>query len=91
MILADAVTVPSGGLTASRHRVEISAASDAPGWIAELRVLGELPWRPGQLRQVEVRIMSDEFRDYVASERPGLIAKRGPDTVGILVITQAAK
>lgn len=83
----DASAVPTGGLTVSPLRVEISPASDpASAWIAELGVLGDLPWKRGEERQVEVRIMSDEFRDYVTVERPMLIVKRGYETIGNLVL-----
>ena len=53
-------------------------------WIAELNVLGDLPWHKGEERQVELRIMSDEFRDYVMLESPGLLVKRGNEVLGNL-------
>lgn len=82
----DASGVPDDGLAISSLRVEISAAADSsPGWIAELIVQGELPWKRGEDRLVEVRIMSDEFRHYVTTERPALVVRRGPEKIGSLV------
>lgn len=77
--------MPESGLTVPRHRVEL-AESEKPDlvWIAELKVLGDLPWREGEERQVELRIMSDEFRDYIISEQPSLLVKRGAEIIGNL-------
>ncbi|BBM03557.1 hypothetical protein [Microbulbifer sp. GL-2] len=77
--------IPADGLMVSRHRVELleEGKSDL-SWMAELNVLGDLPWFKGEERQVEVRIMSDEFRQHVVSERPNLLVKRGRETVGTL-------
>jgi|GEM_PF-3630880 len=82
----DAPGVPDGGLTVASIRVEVSADGHASGeWIAELVVQGELPWHKGEKRKVEIRIMSDEFRQQVSTERPVLVVKRGPETVGKVV------
>jgi hypothetical protein len=82
-----AAGVPSEGLAVPSLRVEIAAAGQpSPGWIAELIIQGDLPWQAGEERLVEVRIASDDFRDYVVRERPGLVVSRGPETIGSLVL-----
>jgi len=75
--------IPKGGLTVSRHRVEL-AEKEKPnlGWIAELTVLGHLPWHEGEERNVEIRIMSQEFRKYVATKQPSLLIRRGSEILG---------
>ena len=82
-----AVAIPVGGLSVSSLRVEVAEEGKEAGWVAELIVHGRLPWHSGETREVEVRIMSDEFRTHVASKRPKLIVKRGSETIGILDLT----
>lgn len=75
--------MPKSGLTIPRHRVELyEEVKPDLAWMAELNVLGELPWREGEERQVEIRIMSDEFRDYVTTNRPYLIVRYGNQILG---------
>ncbi|MFT0137368.1 hypothetical protein ACEK07_04895 [Alcanivoracaceae bacterium MT1] len=76
-------SIPKDGLAVSRHRVEL-VEKEKPdlGWIAELTVLGRLPWYEGEERKVEIRIMSQEFGEYVASKRPLLLIRRGNEIVG---------
>lgn len=77
--------VPEAGLTVARLRVELSDQQKKVGaWMAEIKVDGELPWRWGEERRVELRIMSPEFRSYVASSRPKLLVCRGAEVVGDL-------
>ncbi len=77
--------IPDEGLSTSRLRVELAEAEKQDSaWIAELIVLGDLPWHKGEERRVELRIMSDEFRSYVTSERPNLLVKRGDEIIGEL-------
>jgi len=81
----EACGVPRNGLAVSSLRVEIAAVGQSsPGWIAELQVQGDLPWRRGEKRQVRIRVLSDEFRRYVTTERPGLVVMRGPETIGTI-------
>lgn len=79
--------IPDEGLAVSRLRVEL-VAEEKPNkaWIAELNVLGDLPWLKGEERKVELRIMSDEFRDYVMQESPSLLVKRSNEVLGNLEI-----
>ena len=77
-------TIPDGGLTVPRLRVELVEEEKPEAWIAELNVQGDLPWCNGEERQVELRIMSDEFRNYVTLNRPRLLVKHGSDVLGSL-------
>jgi len=72
------------GSSAPKHRVELSLGEEAENWIAELTVLGDLPWLPGESRTVSVRIMTSEFEDYVRKNRPDLLVIRGPNRIGHL-------
>ena len=84
-LLTEINGMPKGGFTVPRHRVELfeDGKSDA-AWISELEVLGDLPWHKGEERKVEVRIMSDEFRDYVMDKRPNLLVRYGSQIIGSL-------
>ena len=77
--------MPTGGLTSRRVRVELSEEkSPASVWISELEVNGDIPWLENETRQVKVRIMSDDFRNYVERNLPALSVMRGGDVLGIL-------
>lgn len=84
-IRSEVNVIPDGGITVSRLRVEL-AEEEKPdsAWIAELNVLGDLPWHKGEERQIELRIMSDEFRNYVMIRSPSLLVKHGSEVLGIL-------
>lgn len=86
-LFADLQGMPSDGLTVPKMRVELFE-SDTPdaAWISELGVLGSLPWREGEERSVEVRILTDEFREYVSKQKPDLNVRRGSQIIGTLVI-----
>jgi hypothetical protein len=77
--------VPDAGLSVSPLRVELMEEGK-PGvtWIAEIRVVGDLPWFKGEERCVNVRIMSEQFRKYVHSNKPNLLVSRGLEVVGDL-------
>lgn len=79
--------MPTDGLTVSKMRVELfeEHAPDA-AWISELNILGSLPWKEDEERKVEVRIMEDEFREYVFEQKPNLQLRRGSQHIGTLVI-----
>lgn len=79
--------MPSSGLTVPKMRVELFEA-DTPdsAWISELNVLGSLPWQEDEERRVEVRILTDEFREYVSKQKPDLQVRRGSQHIGTLVI-----
>ncbi len=75
--------IPDEGLAVSRLRVELVAEKKPDeAWIAELNVLGDLPWHKGEERKVELRIMSDEFRDYVMQAGSSLLVKHGNEVLG---------
>ncbi len=75
--------IPDEGLAVSQLRVElVEEEKPDSAWIAELNVLGNLPWHKGEERQVKMRIMSNEFADYVASEHPSLLVKHGSEVLG---------
>ncbi len=77
--------IPDKGLTVSRIRVELAEKKKSgAAWIAELNIIGDLPWLKGEERQVEMRIMSEEFRDYVISQSPSLLVKYGNEILGNL-------
>ena len=77
--------MPDEGLVGPKLRVELSEKTKLDfAWIAELNVLGDLPWHEGEERQVEVRIMSDEFRNYVRENIPNLLVKYGSQIIGSL-------
>ena len=77
--------MPEVGFTTPRHRVELfEEVNPAAAWITEIIVLGDLPWREGEGRRVEIRIMSDEFRDYVTINRPHLLVRYGSRVIGSL-------
>lgn len=86
--LSDEVNViPSGGITVPTLRVDlVDEKSPREAWIAEISILGDLPWFKGEKRQVEFRVMSDEFREYIVSKRPRLFIKRGSEIIGCLEI-----
>lgn len=78
-------TIPKEGLAVRRLRVELSEVGKTESaWIAEINVLGILPWLRGEEREVELRIMSDEFRNHATSEKPRLLVKHGSEVVGNL-------
>lgn len=80
-----AKAIPDGGLAQDRLRVDLmDQAMPDEVWIGELVVLGALPWKPGQERKVEVRIMSEEFKEQVVSQRLTLLVARGGETIGVL-------
>lgn len=83
---------PEGGLATAKHRVEL-AEKDKPGdgWISELTVFGELPWKEGEERHVEVRILSKNFREYVIDHKPSLLVKRGNELVGEIQFVGTAR
>jgi len=75
--------IPLEGLKVSPLRVELAGNNGGDAaWIAELTVLGDLPWCKGEKREVEVRVMSDEFRSYMISKRPKLLVKRASEIIG---------
>ncbi len=77
--------MPDGGLPGPKLRVELfEEAKPDSAWISELRILGDLPWHEGEERKIEIRIMSDEFRDYVITKRPNLSIRYGSQTIGRL-------
>ena len=77
--------IPKEGLTVPKLRVELAEEKEhTSAWIAELKVLGDLPWRKGEERIVELRIMSDKFRDYVVMNKPSLLVKYGSEILGDL-------
>jgi len=84
-LMPEVNAIADEGLAVPRLRVEL-VEEEKPdlAWIAELHVLGDLPWHKGEERRVELRIMSDEFRNYVTLSCPDLIVKRGSETIGNL-------
>ncbi len=77
--------IPDEGLAISPLRVElVEEKKPDSAWIAELSVLGDLPWSKGEERRVELRVMSDEFRNYVSLNSPDLLVKHGSETLGNL-------
>ena len=77
--------MPDGGLTINKHRVELAEENKPDfAWMTEIIVLGDLPWYEGEERQVEIRIMTDEFREYVISKKPDLLVRRGSQFIGDL-------
>ena len=84
-LMPEVNAIADEGLAAPRLRVEL-VEEEKPdlAWIAELHVLGDFPWHKGEERRVEMRIMSDELRNYVNSSRPDLLVKRGSETIGSL-------
>jgi hypothetical protein len=87
---ANADAVPKEGLTQEKLRVELKAADEtASSWIAELKIIGDRPWRRGENRDVELRIMSDQFKEQVVSKRPKLLVCRGSAIVGDLEFPSA--
>ena len=86
-LLTDIKGMPDGGLTVSNIRVELFQESTPDSaWIAEISVLGELPWYEGEDRKVKIRIMTDEFRMYVEKNRPNLFIRHGSQVIGVLVL-----
>lgn len=82
-----ASAIPSCGLRSHLLRVELAAETrPSEPWIAEVQVMGALPWLPGQERRVRLRIMSAKFREFVVSTEPALLARRGDEIVGRIVI-----
>lgn len=80
-----AEVVPKAGLTQPKLRVELRTSEEgSSAWIAELKITGDLPWHRGEDREVELRIMSDQFEEHVVSERPKLLVCRGDVIVGDL-------
>ena len=79
--------MPSGGLTTPKIRVELFEENTPDSaWISELSVLGSLPWQENEERSVEIRILTDEFREYVSKQKPDLNVRRGSQIIGTLVI-----
>lgn len=83
----EAVSIPDEGLSVSTLRVELSEkGKQDSAWIAELHVLGDLPWQKGEERRVKLRVMSDEFKNHIVSTKSDLLVSRGGDIIGILEI-----
>lgn len=83
----EVVCIPDDGLSVSKLRVEISEQDkSSSAWIAELNVLGDLPWLKGEEREIELRVMSDEFKGYIQTQKPNLVVKRGNEVIGRLYI-----
>ena len=78
------VQIPDGGLSSPLLRAEVSEVNQPDSWIAEIKVIGDLPWRPGEERIIELRIMSEKFSEYVTKNHPSLIVKRGGEIFGRL-------
>ena len=79
--------MPNGGLTQRILRAELfEENSPDSAWISELNLLGSLPWREEEERSVEVRMLTDEFREYVKKNKPLLKVRRGCQIIGTLVI-----
>ena len=77
--------IPESGLTARALRVELAPEeASQEAWFAVLEVTGDLPWRAGTERTVEVRIMSGDFAESVRRNLPDLLVRRGAETVGDL-------
>ena len=77
--------MPEGGLTVPKLRVELfEKLTPDSAWIAELKILGGLPWHEGEERKVEVLILTDEFRDYVVKKSPSLLVRHGSQVIGAL-------
>lgn len=86
-LVPEAKSVPEGGLGATRLRVElVEKVKPNSAWIAELKVLGELPWYRGEDRKVEVRVMAEEFRNVMTSREGALLVRRGSDILGTLIL-----
>lgn len=79
--------MPCDGLTVPKMRVELYEESTPDSaWVSELNVIGPLPWKEDEERKVEVRIMTDEFREYVSEQKPNLQVRRGSQHIGTLAI-----
>jgi hypothetical protein len=78
-------SMPDGGIAEPRIRVELAEEEKLDSaWIGELTVLGDLPWNQGEERQVEIRIMSDEFMQNIALRDRNILVKRGSKLLGNL-------
>lgn len=88
-LLSNIVGMPKNGLTTPKIRVELfEKTSPNEAWISELKVCGSLPWLEGQKRRVEVRILSDSFRDYIKLKKPLLQIRYGTQVVGSLTLEE---
>lgn len=77
--------MPEGGITVPKLRVELfEELTPDSAWIAELKILDELPWHEGEVRRVEILILTDEFRDYVVKKSPNLLVRNGSQVIGRL-------
>ena len=77
--------MPEGGLNTKKLRVELVEKSNPKSaWIAEINILGKLPWFEGEKRKVEIRIMTDEFKVYVETKHPSLFVRYGSQIIGQL-------
>lgn len=86
-LASEVVCIPNDGLEFPKLRVEASEPDEpSSAWIAELNVLSDLPWLKAGEREIELRVMSDEFRGYVQTEKPNLIVKSGNEVIGCLDI-----
>lgn len=84
-MLEDSELMPADGVTLSKLRVELyESITPECAWIAEVNVLGELPWHGGESRQVKFRVMSESFREYVLLNKPDLMVRRGSAHIGVL-------
>lgn len=86
-LFSDLEGMPKSGLTSPKMRVELFEENTPDSaWISELSVLGSLPWQGNEERRVEVRILTDEFREYVLKQKPYLQVRHGSQLIGTLVI-----
>ncbi len=79
--------IPEEGLAVAKLRIEIADEKKLDSfWIAELNNLGALPWFKGEMRKVELRVMSDQFKKHVMLNKPNLLMRYGSDIVGSLIL-----
>ena len=56
--------IPVGGLTGESLRVDILFSEDEnTGWISEVKNKGEVPWRRGETRPVELRLLTEKTHE----------------------------
>lgn len=88
-LLSDSKAIPCEGLSAESHRVELAIVGDSKErWLAVLNVRGDLPWYGGERRDVDVKVMSDNFRELLDEAGMELIVFRGSELIGYMSLKQ---
>ncbi|KAB7610183.1 hypothetical protein F9L33_14920 [Amylibacter sp. SFDW26] len=84
-LVEDNDIIPEDGINSNRIRVEIiDHLKKDERRLSEVLILGELPWYRGEIREVILRVASDDFLNHIKRHHPIITVFRGPYIIGEL-------